>query len=207
MVIPVTISSCDQLLHLRVSPGKNPHSFQVAAEIPLPNSPDSITALKLFRNDSSFVATKVDMGGIVHILIDASDLAFNSDKAVYEECVRDVVAQAGLADRAAVGLIWRSRGPDGTLRIDPVVWVNSVDSFYYESACGSGSMAVAIAESWSQQTGVSLAITQPSGDVVTCTIEDKVGHPNCQMGELTGEVAVFGDLNIKVAEALENDEG
>jgi histidyl-tRNA synthetase len=203
--IPVTISSCDQVLYLAIEPGKGSRNFQVSADIPLPTSATAITSIELSKNDASFHATKVDMGGIVHILIDEGDLPFNPDRAAYEEYVRDFVVQAGLADRAAVGLIWCSDGPNGTRRIDPVVWVKSVDSCYYESACGSGSMAVAIAESWSKQSDIRLSVSQPSDDVVTCTIIGVVGTEGCTKGQLSGNVGVVGDLNIQFATVQNSD--
>ena len=203
--IPVTISSCNQILHVSIEPGRSSRSFRVTADIPLPTSDAAVTSIELSKNDESFHATKVDMGGIVHILIDEDDLIFNPDRSVYEEYVRDFVAQAGVADRAAVGLIWCSDGPHGTRRIDPVVWVKSVDSCYYESACGSGSMAVAIAESCTTQSDVLLSVSQPSNDVVTCKITGVIGSEGCTTGQLSGEVGVIGDLNIQFAPAENSD--
>ncbi len=97
-------------------------------------------------------ARLVDLGGIVHVLIEG---ALPKD---YEAQHRDITTQLGLSDRGAVGVNWMRQGEDG-VTIDPVVWVRDIDSFFYETACGSGSIAAAAA------TGAQ-AITQPSGQTI-----------------------------------------
>jgi D-alanyl-D-alanine dipeptidase/diaminopimelate epimerase len=80
----------------------------------------------------------VDMGGIVHILIEE---AFPADN--YESIQRSLINDLELHDREAVGVIWYKQIGD-SVYIDPVVWVNKVDTLYYETACGSGSIAASL---------------------------------------------------------------
>ena len=54
-------------------------------------------------------------------------------------------------------------GGDGRVYIEPVVWVRAIDTFFHETSCGSGSIAVAA--STGQQE-----IVQPSGETITVTI-------------------------------------
>jgi diaminopimelate epimerase len=78
----------------------------------------------------------VDLGGIVHVLIEG-DLPRD-----YEVRHGLVARELGLLGRPAVGVVWYQR-IGGGVRIDPVVWVKDVDTFYRETSCGSGSIAAA----------------------------------------------------------------
>lgn len=87
--------------------------------------------------DDGSSAHVVDLGGIVHVLIQ-NDLPTN-----YERQHASIRKQFTLDDRPAVGVVWyQSDGND--VRIDPVVWVKEIDSFFYETSCGSGSIAAGV---------------------------------------------------------------
>ncbi len=94
----------------------------------------------------------VDLGGIVHIIIEAP---FPPDSSDYESTHRFIVQELGFEERGAVGVVWLER-IEGKVRIYPVVWVKEVDTFFFEQSCGSGSIAA------SKVTRTSL-ITQPTG--------------------------------------------
>lgn len=109
-------------------------------------------------------ASIVDLGGIVHVVVEGK---FPSDPDVYGTAHRKIVSQFSLADRDAVGVVWYQKSADAIV-MHPVVWVRAVDTFYYESSCGSGTIAVG------GVTGAS-SIVQPSGLPIQATItEDQV---------------------------------
>ncbi|MFT5682720.1 MAG: diaminopimelate epimerase [Myxococcota bacterium] len=97
----------------------------------------------------------VDMGGIVHVLIEAD---FPVD---FRARHRDVAEALGLSERAAVGVCWFHR-EDGVAVMEPVVRVQTQagETFIHESACGSGSIALSVA------TGCA-TIRQPTGEPIT----------------------------------------
>ncbi len=101
----------------------------------------------------------VDLGGIVHVVIEAD---FPKNYVAEHQRITDLL---GLSDREAVGVVWLNRDEAGTIaRIDPVVRVNGgVDSFFYESSCGSGSIAAA------RFSGIKI-IEQPSGGIIKVEI-------------------------------------
>ena len=108
-------------------------------------------------------AELVDLGGIVHVL---TREAFVNDREVYETRHREITKALGLSERPAVGVIWIQQ-LDGGLKIHPVVWVRGIDSFFYETACGSGSIATGIATGETQ-------IVQPSGESIQ-VVSDRDG--------------------------------
>ena len=102
-------------------------------------------------------ATIVDLGGIVHVVVEAD---FPKDPADYEQAHASIMSQFGLASRAAVGVIW-CRQTESEVHIDPVVWVRAVNTFFYETSCGSGTIAagyVTGATSVVQLTGQSIQV-------------------------------------------------
>lgn len=78
----------------------------------------------------------VDLGGIVHVVIQGT---IPED---YEKIHRQIVTELNLSQRDAVGVIWYTK-TESHATIHPVVWVRGIDSFFYETSCGSGSIAVA----------------------------------------------------------------
>jgi D-alanyl-D-alanine dipeptidase/diaminopimelate epimerase len=101
----------------------------------------------------------VDMRGIVHILIEDVFPVSN-----YESIQRKIIDELSLRDREAVGVIWYEQQA-GEVKINPVVWVKKVDTLYYESACGSGAIAVALC------TG-KRKIVQPTGECISVYVDE-----------------------------------
>ena len=103
----------------------------------------------------------VDLGGIVHIIVDESIIPF--DKKNYEKKMKEMKNELGV-DCSAVGVLWL-RKKNNKIAIKPVVWVKDIDTCYYETSCGSGSIAVGLAEN------KSVEVVQPSGGKIFVKIE------------------------------------
>ncbi len=117
------------------------------------------TDLKPVTLPSGAEASVVDLGGIVHVVIEG---AFPKERADYEREHREIVEALGLTGRDAVGVIWYEHS-NGSVLMHPVVWVRTVDTFFYEESCGSGTIAVG------KVTGF-IKIYQPSGKSIEATI-------------------------------------
>lgn len=98
----------------------------------------------------------VDLGGIVHLVLNP-EYQFLNNPAQYQAVHSQLVQELLLSERLAVGIIWQERG-EQTVKIHPVVWVKDINSFFYETACGSGTLAVLEASGEKE-----LFVTQPSG--------------------------------------------
>ena len=109
-------------------------------------------------------ASIVDLGGIVHVVIEAP---FPVDPEVYEKEHHLITEAFNLGERDAVGVVWFERTGDA-IEMHPVVWVKAINTFFYETSCGSGTIAVG------RVTNVS-SIIQPSGQPISAEItEDAV---------------------------------
>lgn len=128
---------------------------QFLVECHFPEMPLQVSAVDVGQE-----AQLVDLGGIVHVIIEAE---FPVDD--FETKHRQITKSLNLDNREAVGVVWAKKD-EFTAKIDPVVWVKGVDSFFYESSCGSGSIAAAKVLGFSQ-------IFQPTGKVITVLIKEK----------------------------------
>lgn len=87
----------------------------------------------------------VRLSGISHVVFQNAGIASLTDKersallALAEE-------EFSLHNSPAIGLIDLIPSENG-LRIDPFVWVRAVETFFFETACGSGTVACAISQS------------------------------------------------------------
>jgi len=98
-------------------------------------------------------ANMVDLSGIVHIIIEA-EFPKNDYKIKHRQISQDL----NLTNRSAVGVCWVNY-KDGAINMHPVVWVKAIDSFFYETSCGSGTIATGKVSNKNK-------IIQPSGQVI-----------------------------------------
>ncbi|QQR77802.1 MAG: hypothetical protein IPJ67_01485 [Candidatus Moraniibacteriota bacterium] len=117
----------------------------------------------------------VDLGGIVHVIVPAP---FPKD---YESAHGKICEAFGLSGREAVGVVWIEEMGDA-IAIHPVVWVRDADTFFYETSCGSGSIAAVVA---TLSTDGSKDVIQPTGLRMTVTMRDGII-------QLSSDVEVLG---------------
>lgn len=112
----------------------------------------------------------VRLPGIAHILLDMAEHPLPDSPLDAAAAKRTA---HGLENEDASGVIWHCR--EGASRethsIYPVVHVAATGSTVMETACGSGSLALALLLS-SQGGGHAFTLRQPSGHYITVTIPD-----------------------------------
>ena len=82
------------------------------------------------------------------------------DEDTAKNCLKEEMKQRNLLQNA-VGIILLEE-QEQKVKINPVVWVKTIDTVYYETACGSGSLATAIYY-YLKENKRKLQIFQPSG--------------------------------------------
>jgi D-alanyl-D-alanine dipeptidase/diaminopimelate epimerase len=152
-----TVSGFEGIVHAKVVK-KSANLYDVRCEFP--GMPTDIKHVML---DNGQPADIVDLGGIVHVVIEG---AFPSNPTDYKSAHRTIMAQFGLDTRDAVGVVWFKRIGE-SITMHPVVWVRAIDTFFYEESCGSGTIAVG------RITGVQ-SIIQPTGKSINAVINDDV---------------------------------
>ncbi|MBD3247991.1 hypothetical protein GF382_01715 [Candidatus Falkowbacteria bacterium] len=104
----------------------------------------------------------VNLGGITHIVVSEDDFPFSDSD--YEKDMKRIRDRLKV-DNDAIGVIW-TREESKQIYIRPVVWVKDVDSYYYETSCGSGSIAIGLIKK------KSVDVVQPSGDTISVELSN-----------------------------------
>lgn len=170
-------------------------SLHVAISFSVPSSSVSAKSALLGNGEGqkNVPVTIVTLPGISHVVVDDLELSFSPDRATYTERTQSAVHQLGLAELPAVGVITR-RGSGNAMEIEPVVWVRDLNTCFYETACGSGSIAAAIADCLLDDSELRvIPVHQPSGTVLTA------GGTRTETGtfalELSGPVEIKAELD------------
>lgn len=150
-----TVSGFEGTVHAKVVK-KGATSYDVRCEFP-----GMLTNVKHVTLNNGQVANIVDLGGIVHVVVEG---AFPPDPSTHKAVHRAIMTQFDLDTRDAVGVVWFERLGD-SITMHPVVWVRAIDTFFYEESCGSGTIAV------SRVTGAQ-SIIQPTGKLINAIIND-----------------------------------
>lgn len=130
----------------------------------------------------------VDLGGIVHVILqdeEPSQKTFESiKKAVYQKI-----------QPSALGVIFYNAQEQS---IVPVVYVKSIDTTYWESSCGSGSQATALALAFLQKETdgyYEYKLKQPAG-IITAGVEKSRGK--IQASYIEGPVILSSPQEIEI---------
>lgn len=111
-------------------------------------------------------ASLIRVPGIAHILLE--NISPPSTDALPAACAA-LRARFDLDAEDAVGCLWLDTRADPPV-LYPVVWVRATQSLCTESACGSGTLACALALR-ARRGDSRFAIRQPGGDVLTVSFE------------------------------------
>ena len=143
---------------------------------------DQARALMPVNNDFGSVLSLgpnkavVNLDGISHLVLSSDDpeakaLCSADSLKAQKELALDLLRRYDLDKRPAAGVIVVGEEASG-LAIKPFVYVRDIDTFYYESACGSGTLAVGLAKAnKSQQSIKGLRLLQPSGMPIEVDVE------------------------------------
>ena len=114
---------------------------------------------------------KVKMNGMTTLVI-RDDVAaeYLADRDNIKEHGMHFIHHYHLDECEAVGVMFLEK-VDSALKINPVVWVRAIDTLFYETACGSGTTATVMVESYLSRESKSMDILQPSGHKITAQIE------------------------------------
>lgn len=108
---------------------------------------------------------KINLDGITHLVVSEKE----SEKYLKQGDIKTIgfnlIKKYNVTENLANGVMFMQRD-NNKIKIHPVVWVKSIDTLFYETACGSGSIAVGIAISAISKTNSDLSLLQPSGKYI-----------------------------------------
>jgi len=134
-------------------------------EIPLYHGEDVVTEME----HGIFI---VKMNGMVTVVIqDEKARAYLEvrDEEQLKKYGMDFIHKYNLEYSEAVGVMFCEK-VDEMIKINPVVWVKSIDTLFNETACGSGTTATCMVEAFNKKQSQKIDVLQPSGLIITADI-------------------------------------
>jgi len=159
------VGGADRWLNVVVKDGKS------IAEIPVPSAQDTV---QLGSDGTSLVR----LDGISHLVLasgspDAKKILGIDDLSERKMFAQDLLVRKNLIDVPTCGVIALSE-MGGKRSIFPYIHSNTLDDWYAETACGSGSLAVALVEVKQHQMAIdNLCLQQPSGHDLFVSVDLK----------------------------------
>ena len=151
---------------------------------------------KEFYRKASDGIYEIRLNGISFIILDEEKSEkYLKDKLNIKENAMKIIKKYNKSEAEAIGVIFEEKiSGDGIkkakIKINPVVWVKSIDTLFYENACGSGTTAVGILESIKAGKSKNLDIIQPSNEIITTNV--KLNENNKTIEKIT----ICGGLKV-----------
>ncbi len=132
------------------------------AQMPIIQDPSRIK-----RDGNNFI---VPLEGIVqYIDFDQKKLEGRTPDEI-KRMAKAQMEKKGLLNNPAVGIMY-ARETEKGWTIIPIVWVKSIDTLFYETACGSGTVALAQALAFrNKQSITDLSVIQPTGSAIKASV-------------------------------------
>ena len=162
--IPITVSGTSQEMLGRVmSDGK------VTVEMKLNKRLSDLLEVK-----NGFTLVKIE--GILIAVMDEERskeliIKLKENEAMAKAEMKQWMQDNLVTEEKAIGVMLLEKVGNIT-KINPVVWVKEIDTVFYETACGSGSLATSI-YTFSKTKNTKASIMQPSGYVITVELTVK----------------------------------
>jgi len=158
----LTVSGVQEPLEVEVECDSDKKPISAKVQMPIYNSIDSVCQID--------GVNLVSLEGISHIIIDNDKTPFNQES--YKDDLREFRDNLNLQNKEAVGVMWKRVEDDNSISMEPVVWVKETDSYYYETSCGSGTIALALSiAKESNNPYQEFKIYQPSGKYILAIVE------------------------------------
>ena len=114
----------------------------------------------------------VPLDGITHIVVDpvqAAAFIKNGEEGL-KISAKNILTDNHLLDCPAAGVIFLENTVDD-IKIHPCVYVSGINTMFYESACGSGTVAVGLVMCLKQENDVNVSLIQPSNKTIRTIIK------------------------------------
>ena len=103
-----------------------------------------------------------------------------------KEYAYNILKKEKLLNKVAAGVIFANKIDNKNIIIYPVVYVSKINTLFYETACGSGTTALAIYESMKEKGSVNINVLQPSGMIIN--VKTKADSEKIDNVRISGKV-------------------
>lgn len=131
----------------------------------------------LYEVKNDFTCIKID-GILIAILNEKKSKTYIQKLKQDEEKTKNELKQLMIAKleckEKAIGIMLLEKEV-GKIKINPIVWVKAIDTVFYETACGSGSLGTAI-YNYLKNKDKEIEIVQPSGYSINIKLEENENY-------------------------------
>ncbi len=155
--IKIKVSGVDRMLKAGVT-----KEYEAWAEMPVNNHLTDIKEV----SDGFYL---VEMEGISHIVIIPEQSKKYIGQADIKALGKEILTKYQLLDVPAAGVIF-IEAETGTYKIHPCVYVSAINTLFYETACGSGTIATGLVIAMLRKKSVEIPIMQPSSKIIKAIV-------------------------------------
>lgn len=160
--VPMEVSGYNGVLLAKVVLDDQDNILDIYANMPVRREANCTEQRQPTVNGTSFDATLVHLHGISHLLIPEGEAIAGMQRSERQQNAERILTEEGLRTLEAAGVIFYKEH-DGQYTIDPYVFVRDSNTMYAETACGSGTTALALKCALDAGGPVRLSVMQPSG--------------------------------------------
>ena len=177
-MVPLEVSGIDEVINCEVEPLEKTNLYMSKIKMPVPLS---INKIIIDDSGNKVKTIRVDLPGITHFIVNKDKI---NDKDKYYEIIKSVMAKE---DYDAFGIMYYDYNKNF---MEPLVYVRSTDSLFWERSCGSGSCALGCALAFLNKESLEKEIHQPGG-----LLKVSVGYENHNINSLylNGEVEIVSE--------------
>lgn len=157
-------------------------SHHAWCEIPIIKSKEAI----IKKEKGIYIVT---LNGITIIVIkpEQSEKYLNNKNKLKDYSIK-FIEKYNLKSNEAVGVMYTER-IENSIKMHPIVWVKSINTLFYETACGSGTTATCMVEAYEKKQSQIIDVIQPTG----CIITGNIKYEN----NLITSAIISGEINYK----------
>lgn len=133
---------------------------------------------------------EVVLEGITIVVISENLSKVYLSKDIKSEA-KKIINKYNIYDNDAIGVMFLEKNKN--LKINPVVWVKSIDTLFLENACGSGTIAISILKTVLEPHCNRYTIEQPSGEI----LETKIKSENGMVTKVILSGKIYQDEEVK----------
>jgi len=189
--VKIATSGCRSTLDVEVLDGR------ALAQMPIFHDFDHIMSLSPTR-------TIIHLEGISYLVLapgdaEGSRICALSSPDEQKKSAGSLLKHEAFSQAPAMGVIVVTKESDG-YSIKPFVYVRAIDTFYFETACGSGSVAVGLVWAWQRKKGIrNLVLRQPSG--MTISVDVWLKENRFERASIGGPVSILYEGSLLLEES------
>jgi diaminopimelate epimerase len=155
--ISLKVSGVDRKLRAGVT-----KEYEAWAEMPVNNHLKDIKEV----SDGFYL---VEMEGISHIVITPEQSQKYLGQAELKTSGKEILAEYQLLNIPAAGIIFTEKETNA-YKIHPCVYVSAINTLFYETACGSGTIATGLVIAMLRGKNIEIPIIQPSSKIIKAIV-------------------------------------